>query len=334
VKLRFVSKGEIYFPAEEWLWIRPSISYVDAGDSFLWGIESNIFSHSHSSLSRLHSVNVQAANVPADYAPDNKLWVWHPTGGTVLYESLPETIPVLCLQAPDEISAYGLYLKTSFRSLEPIDVEWVVALKVLQNRFLFDPTTKGLPPFWKETLIQTRLEPHLGFLAQRARYFFLSTQECVHLYRKRWDLNIFEILETWPMNIREKFLVVIQKWDLSAQQTKEDSYNLHLLIKKLGIKPTETFLNNTFKNVEEFRTSLTRMAQPELSKLSELRIDKLRALKLPPRTTVFGDPTFEKDALKITHTPRHVRDFELFKDWVVDPVVIEKVKDLLEVYHQ
>jgi hypothetical protein len=91
-------------------------------------------------------------------------------------------------------------------------------------------------------------------------------------------------------------------------------------------------LGGAFNNAEEFRMALFRTAQPELATLSQRRIELLRSLGAPPRSSVFADPSFESEIIKITHNPRKLVDFELFKQWIADPATTEKIRALLEIY--
>ncbi len=265
---------------------------------------------------------------------EGKLWAWHPRGSDI-DSATPSTqkVRVLVLDTDGhELAAHGLYLKTIFTALPAHDVEWAVALQVLTDRLNYQAAEQGLPRYWKEALEACGLEPHLGILAQRGRYGFLNEAEQRHLAEKRWDLATFEMLESMAPPVRTAFLTAIQKWNLSAQQTKEALNFAMILAKKISEKAALSVLANPFKNAEEFRMALFRTAQPELATLSQKRIEMLRNLMLPPRSSVYGDPAFESDLLKITHTPRKMSDFESFKYWVADPETTEKLKQLLEIY--
>ena len=96
-----------------------------------------------------------------------------------------------------------------------------------------------------------------------------------------------------------------------GDQAKEALNFVMILFKKMGEKTVRTVLASTQKTAEEFRMALMRTAQPELSALSQKRIEMLRALRVPARTSIYGDPAFESDLLKITHTPRKLADFEV-----------------------
>lgn len=306
--LQILDYSELYFPRKEWRWLRPSVRYSadlnSAPDSFVW-----------------------AAHV------QGKLWAWHPRGADI--ESLqPATkVRVLVLKTDgSELQAHGLYLKTAFTSASAQDVEWVSAIQVLIERFQLDLANSGLPFFWKEALEASGLEPHLGVLAQRSRYVFLTDDERQLIFDRRWDMASLELLETMNLEVRKNLTAALRKWNLSANQSKEAANYVLILFKKLGEKAVFTVLGGNYKNAEEFRLALLRTAQPELAVLSQKRIDRLRALHMPPRTSVFGDPSFEKDVLKITHTPRTTGDFEAFKDWVMEPGLSEKIRELLEIY--
>lgn len=233
-----------------------------------------------------------------------------------------------------ETAAHGLYLKTSFTALPAQDVEWVSALEVFTSRLngKLESESKRLPLYWKEAFQACGLEPHFGVLGQRLRYKFLTEQERKLLFEKRWDLSTFEILETVKPEIRQDFILAIRRWNLSANQTKEASTLLILLLKKLGEGAAKKVLRNPFNSAEQFRATLLATAQPELASLSNKRIEMLRGLHLPPRSSVYGDPSFERDGLKITHAPRNMSDFEAFKTWIIDPELETKLRALLEIY--
>ncbi|MBI3558520.1 MAG: hypothetical protein HY074_19800 [Deltaproteobacteria bacterium] len=310
MKLQTLDLAALYFPRQEWRWLRASVrlpSPEQAPDQFLW-----------------------AASV------EDKLWAWHPRGSDIdvtVPGPTPQKINVLVLETDgSELAAHGLYLKTIFTAAPAHDVEWAVALQVLTSRLHYQAADRGLPAYWKEALEACGLEPHLGILAQRGRYTFLNEAEQRHLAEKRWDLATFEMLESMALPVRAAFLAAIRKWNLSAQQAREALNFTLILAKKISEKTALNVLGNAFKSAEEFRMALFRTAQPELATLSQKRIEMLRDLKAPPRSSVYGDPSFESDLLKITHTPRRISDFESFKYWIGDPETTEKLRQLLEIY--
>jgi hypothetical protein len=310
LELKVLDFQELYFPRAEWQWLRPAVHYPtqpsQSPDAFVW-----------------------AANV------NGKLWAWHPKG-TSLSNAFPGMkTRVLVLETDgSELAAHGLYLKTTFENTPGLDIEWVCALDVAATRLgvdLSSPQAK-LPPFWPEALKANGLEAHLGVLAQRARFRFLRPSERQLVFDKKWDLSVFELVETMEPGLRDLLAQAVRKWNLTAAQAKDAANQIMMLTRKVGEKAARTLLSGTFKGAEEFRVALHHTAQPELAILTQKRIDMLRGLHLPPRCSVFGDPTFEKDVLKITHSPRNIGDFEEFKEWVSDPEVLAKIKALLEIY--
>lgn len=308
MELKTVDFASLHFPRTEWKWLRPSVRYPTsteaAPDAFLW-----------------------AARV------GEALWVWHPEGSDLATGFAGMQTRVLILSTDgSELAAHGLFLKTSSATSKARDVEWVAALDVLTNRFGVDAAQKGLPIYWRDALEACGLEAHLGVLAQRGRYMFLTQQERQLIFDKNWDLSTFEMVETVSAELRTHLLEAMRRWNLTASNAKEAINNVMMMTRKLGEKAAVTMVNGQFKSAEEFRLSLMRMAQPELAQLSQKRLDVLRSLHMPARTSVFGDPSFEKDVLKITHTPRNIGDFETFKQWVEDPELTEKMRELLEIY--
>lgn len=308
MELQTLELSSLHFPRAEWKWLRPSVRYPTnpdtAPDAFLW-----------------------AARV------GEQLWAWHPSGGDLTTGFKGMRTRVLILKTDgSELAAHGLYLKTTFSVQPALDVEWVAALDVLTNRLRFDPASGGLAPYWHEALEASKLEPHLGVLAQRGRFVFLNDAERQLVFDKRWDLSTLELLETLSTDIRAAFVTAARQWNLTASTAKEAISHTAMLNRKLGDKAAAKLLASQFKSAEEFRLSMLRMAQPELAQLSQKRIELLRGLHLPPRTSVYGDPSFEKDVLKITFTPRTTGDFEAFKEWVENPVLSDKIRELLEIY--
>lgn len=313
MKLETLELSALRFPKAEWKWMRPSVNYPttpeSAPDAFLW------------------AANVRGADGTAE------LWAWHPSGSDLSNGFSSMRTRVLVLETDgSELAAHGLYLKTTFSHTPAQDVEWVAALDVLGKRLGVDPATQGMPKYWREALEASKLEPHLGVLAQRSRYLFLTDDERKLVFDKRWDLSTFEMAETLSAELRRQLIVAARHWNLTASNVKEALNYAIMLARKLGDKAAMSMLAGNFKSSEEFRTAVMRMAQPELAQLSQKRIEMLRGLHLPPRTSVFGDPSFEKDVLKLTHTPRNISDFEAFKEWVETPELIEKMRELLEIY--
>lgn len=307
MQLQTLDLTSLHFPREEWKWLRPSVRFAtdikQAPDAFLW-----------------------ATRVA------EKLWAWHPSGAGLNNDPAGLKSRVLVLDTDGtELEAHGLYLKTAFAWQKAHDTEWVAALAVLNLRLNHD-IAQTLPPHWGSALESCGLAQHLGPLAQRGRYAFLSQAELQLLFDKGWDLATFELFETMSAELRTSLLAAVQHWNLSASMTKETANYVIMLSRKLGEKAALSMVNGKFKSVEEFRSGVMRMAQPELAHLSQKRLELLRGLHLPPRTSVFGDPSFEKDMLKLTHTPRNTGDFEAFKQWINDPALLVKVRELLEIY--
>lgn len=301
MRLQLCDQSALHYPRQEWLWLRAATRLSAVGaDSFIYGVEL-----------------------------DGKIWAWHPNGAEAHFTG---TIPVLILEnVATEIEAHGLYLKTTFERTAGQDAEWSAAIRVAEKRFGQD-FAKGLPPFWNEALRACGLEAHLGVLAHRAKFHFLTIEELQFLYDQRWDPMSFELFENLRLDVRQAFLKAIINLRLSATHVKECASHLILMIKKFGEPAALKVLANPYKSGEELRTGLMRTAQPELASLSDERIKQLRALKAPPRTSVFGDPSFEQDGIKITHSPRDISDFEEFKAWVERPDIQDKIKSLLEIY--
>lgn len=309
MELHALELAALHLPRTEWKWVRAAVHFTtvkSAADSFLWGA-----------------------------IVDGKVWAWHPRGNDLDVEGATSDakVRVLVLKTDgSELEAFGLYLKTTFTAQPAQDIEWVIALKVISERLGFNPAERGLPPHWKEALEACGLEPHLGVLAQRARFSFLNDDEQKLIFEKRWDPSSLELAPSLTAETRKVFLEAARKWNLTAATAKESLNYALMLTKKMGEKTALNVLRNPFKNAEEFRTALFRTAQPELATLSQKRIEMLRGLKVPSRSSVFGDPSFESDLLKITHTPRKLSDFEAFKQWVSEPETTEKIRELLEIY--
>lgn len=294
----------LYFPRKEWQWLRTSSRYEDAPDSFVW------------------TAKVQGQN-----------WAWSPRGGSLSNSFDGMKLNAIELETDgSELAAYGLYLKTSFIASPPQDIEWTNAIDVLEKRIGWSLASKGLAPHWKEALQNAGLEPHTGTLAQRAKYLSLTAEERQFCFDKRWDASCFDLFGALTQPVRTATLEAIRRLQVNGNHAKDVSNFALILSKRAGEKAALDLLTRPFKNADELRLSLFRVAQPELARLSDERIDKLRRLHLPPRTSVFGDPTFEKDILKITHTPRSAMDWENFKEWVERPEILEKIKDLLDLY--
>lgn len=312
MKLEVFDFNDLYFPRGEWQWLRHPLRYeAESPDSFVWGVKL--------STGRIVAWNRNGSDFENGF-----------TGMKVRTLLLEPALPLK--DSNEELVAFGLYLKTSFEYSSPIDVEWTAALSVLERHFNYSVSRNGFPPYWKEALKAAGLEPHLGVLASRNRYLFLNHKERQTLFDKRWELASFELLETLLPALREALLDCLLQWNLSSGQAKEAVNLVGILERKFGEKSALKILKSNFKSAEEFRTTLMRTAQPELAFLSQSRIDQLRSLQLPPRTSVFGDPSFEKDGIKITHSPRSISDFQEFKEWVENPEILQKIKALLEIY--
>ncbi|MBI2605913.1 MAG: hypothetical protein HYW49_07520 [Deltaproteobacteria bacterium] len=313
MKLQYLPFKALHFPASEWTWLRKPVPFESAPDFFLWA---------------------------APIARSDRLWAWHPLGGgvtgAVTGADPDQAIPFL-VPAGEEISeleAFGLYLKTTFTARAPQEAEWIAALKTLSEHFHHDVARDGLPPYFADAMKAAGLEPHLGALAGRERFRFLDRAELEFLFERRWDPSCLELLESMPAETRRLAVEAIARWNLTAQQSKEICGGIVSVLRKLGEKAARTLLTGNYGSPEEFRATLSRTAQPELFALSEARIQKLRDLKAPPRTSVYSDPSFENDAIKITHTPRGIADIEYFKEWISDPAVLEKFRALFAIYEQ
>lgn len=302
LELKTIAKDQVQFPNNEWKWLRLDEAYENSPDFFLWAAQFK-----------------------------DKLYCWSQKGGHVI--NLPDKVPVLFLgDQPTELECYGLYLLTSFRAVPGNEVEWINVLDVLTNFFNFKPSEENLGPQIEKALKLSRYEPHFGLLANRAKFLFLSFEEKKFLYQKNWDPQTFELFESMSEQCRSSFLKVLQNLPLSSNHVKEAANHLLIYNRKFGEKATQQYLGLNHKSAEDFRQGLLATAQPELATLTRIRIERLRNLQLPPRTSVFGDPTFEKDGVKITHTPRNIGDFTLFCDWASDEKTKFRIKELLEIH--
>lgn len=245
-------------------------------------------------------------------------------------------IQILILDSDlSEIEAFGNFLRFSFASPKvPLEAEWVKILKVYKEYFKLDLAKDGIPPHLMQILKQCQLEPHLGVLTNRARFQFLTFEELNFLTNKKWDPACFELFEAMPSELRAALFTIAKHESMTAQLMKEISNNALTISKKLSLKAALTLLQSPKQILDDIRVSLFRTAQPELYSMSEERIQKLRALKAPPRTIVFGDPSFETDGIRITHTPRNIQDFERFKNWIENEEIADQFKSIFEFYHQ
>lgn len=309
MKLQYLPLKALHFPESEWAWLRKPAAFESSPDFFLWA---------------------------APIAGKDRLWAWHPLGGAVTGADPSQAVALLIPAAGEisELETFGLCLKTTFTARAPQEAEWVAALKTLAEHFRHDVARDGLPPYLADAMTAAGLEPHLGALAGRERFRFLQRDELEFLFERRWDPSCLELLESMPADTRKLTVEALARWNLTAQQSKETCGGVVSVLRKLGEKAARTLLTGGYGSAEEFRATLSRTAQPELFALSEARIQKLRALKAPPRTSVYSDPSFENDALKITHMPRGIADIERFKDWISDAVVLEKFRALFEIYEQ
>ncbi len=252
------------------------------------------------------------------------------------YKELPQKINVLLIDTNQtEIDAFGMFLKYTFQTPKvPLEAEWAKILKIYKEHFNLDLSKDGIPPHLLTTLRQCGLEPHLGVLTNKARFQFLSFEELHFLIEKKWDPTSFELFETMPAELRSALFQIAHHDSMSAQLTKEFANHSLTITRKLSLKAALTLLQSPKQNIDDIRTSLFRTAQPELYSMSEERIQKLRGLKAPARTVVFGDPSFESDGIRITHTPRNLQDLELFKSWIDNDEIMEKFKSIFEFYQQ
>ncbi len=309
-QFRSAKFSELYFPAQNWRFVRESKRLEETPDAFLW-----------------------ACSFPQKSTKHSELWAWHPKGTLVTNGYDDRVIPLHVMKVGSELEAFGLFLKTSFSAESPIEIEWVNALHVLEQHFKYDFSSKKLPPYWEFALTEAGLEPHLSSLTEHGKFVGLTLEESQFIYQKKWEPSVFELALSLTDEVRGAILEVIKRFGISAIHSKEVFNWALLLSKKFSPKSAlDIIAQKKFQSGDELRVSLFNVAQPELSRLSELRIDKLRRLYLPPRTSVFGDPSFENDTLKITHTPRSVSDWEAFKEWVERSEVTAKIKDLLDLY--
>lgn len=304
LSLQYQPLAALKFPKSEWKWLRQTPEFLSAdAHSFVYAIRSG-----------------------------ETLWCWTPRGSS-LSNNGDVSVPVLILgDAPDEATAFLTYVKIAFQGQSPIEVEWVWALKNLKEIFNRDISSTGIPDLLSATLRNAGLEPHLGVLANRARYTFLNDNELQFLFQKKWDPNTFELIESIDTSVRAAFLSTLQQWPLSSGHAKELLQSTLFLTRKLGAEIALKILNTKYKSADELRMAVFHSAQPELARLSQIRLERLRALAVPPRTSVFGDPSFESDQLKISHNPKSIGDFEAFKNWVADPQTTERLRQLLEIY--
>ncbi|HRK01439.1 MAG TPA: hypothetical protein PLH57_02140 [Oligoflexia bacterium] len=309
LQLQYHSLVELNFPNREWMWLRkpvlPSEQTTGAPDFYLLGVKC-----------------------------DQRSFVWTRNGAalTDTNQGASITVPVLFFKpVDDELTAYLTYVKTAFQAVQPLEVEWVRVLKTLKEQFQVD-LAKGIPALLAATLANAGLEAHLGVLANRAKYTFLTSLELEFLYEKKWDPSVFELFESISVELREAALKALQTWSISAANAKDLLQSLLFLSRKTSAETAIKILSSTYKTGDDLRIAIFHSAQPELARLSRERIERLRALSVPPRTSVFGDPSFESDQLKISHNPKTIGDFEAFKQWVSDPTTTERLRQLLEIY--
>lgn len=313
LQLQLLPSSQLQFPENDWHWLRQNSTFDPADPAFF-----------------LYGLVLQKP----EKQEGSGLLAWHPKGGAVHFEaSAVYKIPVLILKSSvTPVEAFLLYIQTTFNAMPPLEVEWVYVLKMLQEHFGYDLSNQGIPAPLARTLRASGFESHLSVLATRARFLFLNYDELKFLYQKRWDPSVFELLESLGREIRTAFLKAIASKNVSSGNAKEALQSTVYLVKKLGDHAALKLLTAQYKSAEDLQVALFHTAQPELARLSQTRIERLRALSAPPRTSVFGDPSFESDQIKITHTPRSIGDFDTFKNWIADPQTTEKLRQLLDIY--
>jgi hypothetical protein len=196
-------------------------------------------------------------------------------------------------------------------------------LAVLRNRFQWDVAVKKLPPLWPVKDVAVLL-PYLPFVG-------LSFEEKRLLFVRRWNPLVLEHALGLPALVREPLVTALSHGSFTEESAQECTDSVMQIFKRYGEKAAVEVLCKTVGGTgDSLRSTLARIAQPEMARLSDSRIEKLRSLRLPPRTAVHGDPTFEKDTLRITFIPHSLGDWETFKDWVVDEDTAEKMRELLE----
>ena len=255
------------------------------------------------------------------------LWTWTPQGAPWTASDADASVPVLLPALPTgvapELAAYGLYLATTFSHREPQAVEWVHALAVLRDRYKWDISTKKLPPLWPVKDVAVLL-PYLPFIG-------LTLEEKRLLYVRHWNPLVLEHAVELPAVVREPLVAALSHGSFTEESAQECADSAMQIFRRYGEKATVEVLCKTVGGTgDSLRSTLARIAQPEMARISDSRIEQLRSLRLPPRTAVHGDPSFEKDILKITFIPHSTGDWETFKDWVVDEDTAEKMRELLE----
>ncbi len=283
------------------------------------------------------------ALLPTDAAPTlflwgaaigEEVWAWTASGApwtaTEDTAALPLLMPSLPSDAAPELCAYGLYLLAAFSRRPAQPVEWVHALSLLRERFHWDIATKKLPPLWPEALKAAGLEPDLKTLLPFQPFTALNLAEKRLLFAQSWHPLALESVEQLPTAVRATLLQALSIGSFTEEAARECVHSILQIQKRYGDKAATEVLGKTQGSGDSLRSSLTRIAQPELARLSDDRIALLRSLHLPPRTAVHGDPHFERDTLKITFVPQSLGDWETFKDWVVDENTADKMRELLE----
>ncbi len=265
----------------------------------------------------------------------NKIYAWNKIGSKPIIQN--NNLKTRVLLYPDTQSLFQVYLtwvKTTFESQSATEAEWVNCLKTIEEYFKFDLSVEKIPKYLSDAMTSCGFESHLGVLAQRKKYSFLNYDELQFLHDKKWDPSTFELFDALDKNLRLTFLKLLSRIQLSQQQVKECIGFTLTIEKKLGLNAALSILESSTKTAEEMRVLLFRTAQPELFRMNEERVRKLRSLKTPPRTAIHADPSFENDAIKIAHTPRNMTDLELFKNWLENEETTENFHDLLNIRHQ
>jgi hypothetical protein len=247
-----------------------------------------------------------------------------------------DTTPIIILkEVSSELEAYLTWFEFGARQQagHMHESEWIALLKVLYERFQFDFLNQPLPKQIQKALEINGLAGHLGALINRSKLKFFSLAELRFFYQKKWDPNSFETVELLDSSTRQLYFACLEKLQCSMQAAKEILQHTCLIARKSELKLINRLLTNSeAKPADDFRRLLAATANPELTAMSHTRLERLRALKVPPRTSVFGDPSFENDVIKITFQPRNIADFDSFKDWVNSESTRERLKMLIEIY--
>lgn len=260
-------------------------------------------------------------------------YTWSLNGRPLLPSGSDAIQVILLKEVPSELEAYLTWFEFSARQQagHMHESEWIALLKVLHERFQFDFLNQPLPKQVQQALEWNGLAGHLGALINRSKLKFFSLTELRFFYEKKWDPNNFETVELLDGLTRQRYFECIEKLQCSMQAAKEILQHTCVIARKSDLKLINRLLTEA-KTADDLRRLLAATANPELTAMSHTRLERLRALKVPPRTSVFGDPSFENDVIKITFQPRNIADFDSFKDWINNESTRERLKMLIEIY--